>query len=122
ERLVESSIRRGHTDLTVLYIFFLVLVNRVTTAHASTEGRDSSTEDTIRVTTENRIKVHGSPSVRRIAPRPAAPAPAPPTGSKNSGGGNSVSRSNVSRLPSAFPEGGSVARAACTVSRIFGGA
>src|SRR5699024_5177217 len=96
ERLVDTTIRRSHTGLTVLFIFFLVLIIGVTKADASTEVSDGSTEDTIRVTTENRTKVHSSPSVRRIAPRPAAPGPAPATGNTNSGVGNSVSRSNVS--------------------------
>lgn len=105
--------------LSVLTITFLVSGSL---AQASSEYESDSGGSRIEVRKEERKTVTQSPPVRRIAPRPAAPGPAPPTSSKNSGVGNSVSRSNVSRLPSAFPEGGSVARAACTVSQFFGGA
>lgn len=105
--------------LSVLTVTFLVSGSL---AQASSEYESDSGGSRIEVRKEERETVTQSPPVRRIAPRPAAPGPAPPTSSKNSGVGNSVSRSNVSRLPSAFPEGGSVARAACTVSQFFGGA
>ena len=105
--------------LSVLTVTFLVSGSL---AQASSEYESDSGGSRIEVRKEERETVTQSPPVRRIAPRPAAPGPAPATGNTNSGVGNSVSRSNVSRLPSAFPEGGSVARAACTVSQFFGGA
>lgn len=93
----------------------------VTKADASPEMRDGSTEDTLRVTTESRTKVHRSPSVTRIVPRPAAPAPAPATGNTSSGGG-STSSNSVSRPTSAFPPVSTVARGTCLVTQLFGGA
>lgn len=91
-------------------------------ALASVEYEDRVTEDSVSLGINKNDSVTITRNRVSTVPRRAAAAPAPPTGSKNSGVGNSVSRSNVSRLPSAFPEGGSVARAACTVSQFFGGA
>src|SRR5699024_10430096 len=91
-------------------------------ALASVEYEDRVTEDSVSLGINKNDSVTITRNRVSTVPRRAAPAPAPSTSSKNSGVGNSVSRSNVSRLPSAFPEGGSVARAACTVSQFFGGA
>src|SRR5690625_3841302 len=89
-------------------------------AQASIEINDESDENSMFVRIEENSQTFNTLS-SETSSVPAAPAPAPATGNINRGGANSVG-SNASSPNSAFPEGGSVARAACTVSQFFGGA